>query len=219
MKFFKTIATLGTVAAAALISTSVFMGAKTIDQLLGENKKLQSSIANLNREEQIGFAKVIKQEEHDGQILTTLRFVETARDDKMKTVLEKEYEIVGDVVHFDSLIVTFSNQSVAEGQERSLYIWRRIYGEEMPPSQGFQIEEEGARPARYADLLSRLSLSEQDMFWEAIWQLANDPEALKKHGIKAIYGNVVYKKLQPGLIYVFKIGATGQVYPDTVPDM
>jgi hypothetical protein len=49
--------------------------------------------------------------------------------------------------------------------------------------------------------------------------LANDPEALQQHGIKAIYGNAVYKKLKPGLIYVFKISPTGQLIPETVPDL
>jgi hypothetical protein len=57
------------------------------------------------------------------------------------------------------------------------------------------------------------------MFWSAVWELANDPEALQQDGIKAIYGNAVYKKLKPGLIYVFKISSSGQVYPETVPDL
>ena len=47
--------------------------------------------------------------------------------------------------------------------------------------------------------------------------LADDPERLRSHGIEAIYGNATYKKLRPGLIYVFKISNTGQVHPETVP--
>jgi hypothetical protein len=30
---------------------------------------------------------------------------------------------------------------------------------------------------------------------------------------------VVYSRLREGLIYVFKISSTGQVYPEVVPDM
>ena len=37
--------------------------------------------------------------------------------------------------------------------------------------------------------------------------------------IEAIYGNVVYSRLKKGLIYVFKVSPTGQVYPEIVPDM
>lgn len=35
----------------------------------------------------------------------------------------------------------------------------------------------------------------------------------------AIYGSVVYQKLEPGLIYVFKISSTGALYPETVLDL
>jgi len=106
-----------------------------------------------------------------------------------------------------------------DGKERSLYLWRRIYGEKQPPAGGFAIEEQGAEPARYAGLLARLRLKDRQTFWTAIWDLANDPEALQQHGIKAIYGNAVYKKLQPDLICVFKISPTGQLFLETVPDL
>jgi hypothetical protein len=218
-KLIKTIFGLLTLIAVIYLAGALFYGAKTIHDLLGENKKLKQAISTLTHEDQIGYAKVVRQETRAGKLYTTVRFVETAREDRLKTVLAKEYEIEGDTVHFDALIVTFSDQAVMDGKERSLYLWRRVYGENQTPADGFSIEEQGAAPARYADLLGRLRLSEQKIFWTAIWDLANDPEALQRHGIKAIYGNAVYKKLRPGLIYVFKISASGQVYPETVPDL
>ncbi|MBI9020235.1 MAG: hypothetical protein JEZ10_03140 [Verrucomicrobia bacterium] len=211
----------GLLALIALIfaAGALFYGTKTVHDLLGENKKLKQSLTALTHEDQIGYAKVVRQETRDGKRYTTIRFVETARDDLLQTVLEKEYEIEGDTVHFDALVVSFSDQAVMDGKERSLYLWRRVYGENQTPAEGYAIEEEGAAPARYANLLGRLRMKDRDLFWGAIWDLANDPEALKQHGIKAIYGNAVYKKLKPGLIYVFKISASGQVYPETIPDI
>ncbi|HEY5621864.1 MAG TPA: hypothetical protein VIR77_04610 [Pontiella sp.] len=203
----------------ALVAGSVFYGTRTVHDLLAGNEKLKEAIASLTHEDQIGFAKVIRQEERDGKLYTTIRFVETARNDMLQKVLEREYEIEGDVVHFDALIVTFTDQAVMDGKARSLYLWRRVYGENMSPSEGYDIETPGTHPERYAGLLRSLKLPEQQLFWEAVWDLANDPEALRDHGIKAVYGNAVYKRLQPGLIYVFKIGADGQVYPETVLDM
>jgi len=218
-RFFKYLVAVLTLTALIIVSFTVLYSTRTIHDLLSENRKLKEALASLTHEDQIGYAKVIRQEERDGRLYTTLKFVETARDDKLRTVLEKEYEIEGDVIHFDALIVTFSNTLVMDGRERSLYLWRRVYGEYMSPSEGYPIETPGTHPERYADLLSKLSLKEQKMFWKAIWDLANDPEALKEHNIRAIYGNVVYKKLRPGLICVFKISATGQLYPETVPDI
>jgi hypothetical protein len=191
----------------------------TIHQLLNENKQLKEAITNLTAEEQIGYAKVIKQETQNNKLVTTLRFVETARDDKTKKILEKDYAIEGDIVHFDALIVKFDNKIVMNGKERAMYLWRRIYGETIAPQDGFAIESPGAEPARYADLLVRLTIKQREMFWSNIWGLANDVEKLKQEGITAIYGNAVYSKLRPGLIYVFKISPTGQLYPEIVPEM
>jgi hypothetical protein len=218
-KMIRTVFGMLALVAVIFAAGALFYGTKTVHDLLGENKKLKRAISTLTHEDQIGYAKVVRQENRDGKLYTVVRFVETARDDRLKTVLEKEYEIEGDIVHFDALIVTFSDQAVMDGKERSLYLWRRVYGETMPPAEGFAIEEEGSPPARYDDLLGRLRLSERKLFWSAIWDLANDPEALQRHGIKALYGNAVYKRLRPGLIYVFKISPTGQLYPETVPDL
>jgi hypothetical protein len=204
---------------AGYFARGLLINQMTIHQLLTENKHLKEAISNLTTEDQIGYAKVLKQETQNNKLITTLRFVETARDDKTKKILEKDYTIEGDIVHFDALIVKFDNKLVIDGKERSMYLWRRIYGETMPPQDGFPIESPGAEPARYADILARLPIKQREMFWSNIWFLANDVEKLKQNGITAIYGSAVYPKLRPGLIYVFKISPTGQLYPEVVPDM
>ncbi|MBN1805822.1 MAG: hypothetical protein JW837_11260 [Sedimentisphaerales bacterium] len=196
-----------------------YHGAKTIHQLLTDNKQLKQSITNLTQEEQIGYAKVISQQVIDNKLMTKIKFVETARDDKRKKILEKEYTIEGDIIHFDALIVKFSNKMVMDGKSRALYLWRRIYGEKMAPEKGFHIEQRGTEPQRYKDLLEVLPVKDSQMFWSNIWLLANDTRKLKAYDIEAVYGNVIYEKLTTGLIYIFKISPSGQVYPETVPDM
>ena len=196
-----------------------FFNSLTIQQLLSDNKQLKAAISNLTAEEQIGYAKVIKQETKDGKLWTTLRFVETARDDKLKKIVEKDYTIEGDIVHFDALIVKFDSKMVMDGRERALYLWRRVYGEKMAPQDGFPIESPGVEPVRYADLLARLPIKQRERVWSSIWTLANNVERLKQYGITAVYGNVVYSQLKEGLIYVFKISSTGQLYPEIVPAM
>jgi hypothetical protein len=196
-----------------------YRAAATISELLAENKHIKQAITKLTTEDQIGYAKVIAQETRDGELLTTIRFVETARNDKLKTILEKEYTIAGDIIHFDALIVKFGNEMVMDGRTRALYLWRRVYGEKMTPEEGFAIEEPGAEPRRYGDLFEALPIEQREMFWSSIWDLANDPEKLAEHDVDAIYGNAVYSKLREGLIYIFKISSTGQVYPETVPDI
>jgi ABC-type glycerol-3-phosphate transport system substrate-binding protein len=206
--------------AVAYVGRGFYRGAMTIHDLLGENQQLKEAITNLTSEDQIGYAKVISQRtDENGRLWTTLRFVETSREDKTKKILQKEYTIEGDVIHFDALIVKFTDQMVMDGKARALYLWRRVYGEKTPPQEGFPIEEPDTEPKRYADLLKFLPAGQQELFWSSIWDLANNPEALAQYGIKAIYGNVIYSQLREGLIYVFKIGPTGHLYVEDVLDM
>ena len=203
----------------AYLGSGLFHGAVTIHQLLTENKHLKQAITNLTEEEQIGYAKIVAQEMKDGRLFTTVKFVETARDDKLKKIMEKEYTIEGDIVHFDALIVKFGDKMVMDGKTRALYLWRRVYGEKMAPEKGFVIEQPGTEPLRYGDLLEALPIQQRQMFWSSIWELANDKEKLKQYDIEAIYGNVVYSKLREGLIYVFKLSPTGHFYDVVIPDM
>jgi hypothetical protein len=196
-----------------------FSASKTIGELLTENKYLKESLTNLMQEDQIGYAKVTSKEYKDGKLYTGLKFVETARDDKLKKILEKKYIIEGDVIHFDALIVKFGDKMVMDGKNKALYLWRRVYSEKTAPENGFAIEQPGQQPERYADLLKKLNLKDRELFWSNIWDLANEPEKLKSYGIEAIYGNAVYHQLRAGLIYVFKITPTGQVHPEIVPEM
>jgi hypothetical protein len=192
---------------------------ETIHQLLTENKELKQAITNLTEEDQIGYAKIISQENKEGRLLTTIKFVETDRNDNHKIILEKEYTIEGDIIHFDALIVKFGNKIVMDGRAKALYLWRRVYGEKMAPGEGYLIEQPGSEPQRYKDLLDVLPIEKRQLFWTSIWELANDTEKLHKYSIDAIYGNDLYTKLEPGIIYVFKITATGQFYLEGVLDI
>ncbi len=219
LKILPLVIIVAVLAGMAYLGRTPYKAIATIHELLAENKELKQAITNLSSEDQIGYAKVVAQEIRDGELFTTIRFVETARNDKLKKILEKEYTIAGDIIHFDALIVKFGNKMVMDGKTRALYLWRRVYGEKMTPAEGFAIEEPGAEPQRYKDLLESLPIELKKMFWSEIWELANDTEKLAEYDIDAIYGNAVYWKLREGLIYIFKINSTGQVYPEIVPDI
>ncbi len=204
-----------------VVLAPVFRAATVLHDLLLENKALKQAITNLTDEGKIGYAKVLSQQTDANGLVTSTRvkFVETSRDDELKTVLSREYTVEGDIVHFDALIVKFGNRMVMDGRRKSLYIWRRIYGEKMAPENGYQIEEKGQQPKRYEDLLKALPIKDRDLFWSEIWNLANDPYRLRDYDIEAVYGNVTYAKLRKGLVYIFRITATGQVYPEVIPDI
>lgn len=203
---------------------AVYRSAETFSQFLTENRELKAAIDRLTREDQIGYARVVDQSMVNGQLQTTLAFFQTDREDSNRRVYQGEFVIQGDVAHFDSLVVKFDNQMVLDGDRRSIYLWRRIYDEFTPPSQGQPIEQAGEVPARYRSLLPERQIWDQlllredytEQFWSSIWDLANDTEKLRDYGITAVYGNAVYTRLEPDKIYQFKINDAGQIFPQVV---
>ncbi|MHC4555001.1 MAG: hypothetical protein ACYSUS_06855, partial [Planctomycetota bacterium] len=87
------------------------------------------------------------------------------------------------------------------------------------PEQGFPIETEGKPSPRYTQLCEKLSIEDGQLFWDEIWKLSNNPKRLENIGIKAVYGNAIYRQLKPGLIYIFKVSSTGSLYPEIIPDL
>jgi hypothetical protein len=201
------------------LTMGFYHGAVTLHEMLTENKQLKQAISNLTYEDQIGYAKVVDQNVVDGRLMTKLLFVQTSPVDKFHKIMEKQYAIEGDVVYFDAMIVKFQDQMVIDGQTKAMYIWRRVFGETMAPGEGFSIEKTGLEPERYKDLLNMLSDDERDLFWRGLWELAEDPDRLEQYGIRAVYGNAVYTRLRPGLIYIFKITSAGQVFREVIPDI
>lgn len=193
-------------------------GTETIDDLLTKNEKLKEAISNLTKEEKIGYAKIVSQETVEGTLRTTVRFVEVARDDQTK-LSEKEFTVDGDVLYFDGMVVVFPKELVMDGKERSIFLWRRVFGEHQEPAKGCQIGEPGQQPARYRDLFEKMGPKSNETFWNAMWDLSNDALALKKHSIRTIQGEALSQKMVPGKVYTFILDNSGLVKIDQRPDI
>ncbi len=215
---------LGVLIVMSIWGLAVYQAAETFRQFLTENRDLKAALARLTQEDQIGYARVMDQSTDNGELYTTLAFFQTDRDEPERRVYQGEFTIRGDIAHFDSLVVKFDSQLVLDGEQRSIYLWRRIYDEYTSPGEGQLIESPDEAPARYRALLpdptwrERLTLAPDfsQEFWTTIWDLANDTEALREYGISAVYGNTVHTRLEPGKVYRFKINGSGQIWPQVV---
>lgn len=200
-----------------LLYAGYHFSSASIHELLTENRRLSRAIHNLTAEEQIGYATLEGQQINAaGTLVSQVRLVQTAIGDSQQILSEQLFEIAGDVIHFDALIVKFSDAYVHDGRERALYLWRRIYGEAEAPTEGQLITSGIRAPNRYEAITQSLNLNERQQFWQSIWNLANDPNALKDYGVRAVYGNPIYFKMQPDRVYLFKINSSGQLFPEII---
>ena len=216
-KWIRILTTLAVLTIAGILGVAFYYSTASIHQLLTENYRLNKAIHNLTREQQIGYA-VLESQTHDpsGRIVNTVRFVQTDPNNPKVVVSEQLFTLSSNIVYFDALIVKFTNDFVKDGRERALYLWRRIYGEKTPPIKGQSIENPGTFPERYDSITRSLNFKNRYVFWNAIWDLANDTELLSDFGITAVFGNAVYIRPMPGKVYLFKISPTGQIYPETI---
>lgn len=216
-KIIVAVIVLAAIAVAAVLGLSFYFTSSSIHSLLTENHKLNKAIHNLTEEQQIGFATLKSRSRNElGQVESLVRFVQTAPGKPDEVVSEEFFVVEGEVIHFDALIVKFSDDYVKDGQGRALYLWRRIHGEAEAPAEGDLIQTPGEAPERYNAITQSLKLKNQPIFWEAIWDLANDPAQLSEYGIKAVFGNAIYTKMEADKVYIFKISPTGQIYPDVL---
>ena len=209
--------TLAALVTAGILGMSFYHSTASIHELLTENHQLNKAVRNLTQEEQIGYALLQSQSHNElGELESVVRFVQTAADNPKAVVSEQLFTVRGDIIHFDALIVKFTNEYVKDGSKRALYLWRRIYGETTTPANGSAIEIPGTAPERYYTITESLHLKNRDIFWEAIWDLANDTTRLNDYGVEAVFGNAIYTRMEPGKVYLFKISSTGQIYPEIV---
>jgi len=204
-------------ATAGIMGSVFYFSTSSIHSLLTENHKLNKAIKNLTAEEQIGYATLQSRTRNEqGELISTVRFVQTAAGKPKEIVSEQVFQISGSVIHFDALIVKFDTEYVQDGKARSLYLWRRIHGENNAPSESELIEIPGTAPERYYEITKVLRLKDRDIFWEAIWDLANDPDQLSSYGVTAVFGNAIYSRMEANKVYLFKISPSGQIYPEVL---
>lgn len=216
-KIIVTLLVLAALATAGVLGVAFYFSSSSIHSLLTENHKLNRAIRNLTDEQQIGFATLKSRSRNElGEVESLVRFVQTAPGHPDKIVSEELFVVEGEVIHFDALIVKFSDAFVKDGKGRALYLWRRIHGDDEAPSEGDLIQSPGEAPERYEAITQSLRLNNRPVFWEAIWDLANDPQQLSEYGIKAVFGNAIYTRMEPDKVYLFKISPTGQIYPSVL---
>ncbi len=132
----------------------------------------------------------------------------------------KDFRINGDVVYIDNWVVKFDDKYVERAEidrSTSLVLFRRIFGENQTPNDGFAIDAVGSRPQAYG---SDNQMSDfEKKIWDEFWTIANDEAKAKELGIRAAHGEAPSMKLQKGKSYKVLLRASDglSITPDSSP--
>ncbi len=172
-------------------------------------EQLDTALRLLRVDHRVARMSVIEQavEPATGQLRTRVEFVELD-DQGVALDATRQFTIDGDVVFIDSWIVKFEDKYIERNdlhRSTSLVLFRRLFGENQEPRDGFVLDPVGSRPRAYGD--GAMSGFEQRI-WDEFWNIANDAHQAQKLGIRAAHGEAPSIKVRPGKSYLIHLRAS-----------
>ena len=186
-----------------------------------EIERLSTAVRLLKVDHRVAELTVLDQREapDSDRTVTRFSFVEV-NDEGQPLEQPQEFTIEGDIVHIDALVVSFLDEYVEKGDPlrgTSLCLFRRIYGEDQKPSEGFPLDPVGSRPAAYSRGSEPSELERE--IWNNFWEYANNPKKAEQAGVRTAQGKVSYTQLREGMRYRLLLRSTGDftIQPETAP--
>jgi hypothetical protein len=199
--------------AAAIAEKEATIGRQRKEIELKNKRISQLEIANrlLKVDHRIAEMTVISQAKSEGseQVKTKFQFVEVDNNGRPLDQA-KEYTIDGDIVYIDAWVVKYDDQFVEAGdplRSTSICLFRRVFGEQQRPIEGYPIDAVGSRPAAYSRGADMSDFERE--IWEHFWEYANNPQRAKQAGVSSAGGEAPSIKLQKGNLYKVELRASG----------
>jgi len=174
-----------------------------------KNEQLKQVVQRLEAERRVADVIVTGQKAEGGVQMTTLLFVEYARDGS--TLPARRFTIDGNVAHVDAVVVKFDRDFVQDNDPlrgHSLALFTRLYGENQPPEKGFLIDTPGEIPDVYRSPDPYASDFEREL-WSNFWKLADDEAYRKSRGVRVAQGEGVWVPFHPDKLYTLTLDSDG----------
>lgn len=192
----------------------------TIVDLNKQVEKLATSLKLLKIDHRLARLTAVDKttDETTGKPSTLVEFVEL-NDEGNPIDTPRQFRIPGEEVYVDSWLVQFEDKYVEEADlERgtSLILFKRLFGSDQTPEDGYPLDEIGAAPKAYARG-GKMSDLEKKIFGD-FWSIANDESQAKDLGIRAAHGQAVSMKVEEGKSYRVMLRASGglSIVPEEV---
>lgn len=174
-------------------------------------EQLEVRLKLLKVDRRVARLEVVRQTPAEGDAPgeTTIRFVELTESGEPLGE-PKTMTLAGDMVFVNYRVVKFEDELVETEdplRSTSICLIQKIFGEFQTPADGFVIDRAGDRPRAYG-LQDETSELEQEI-WTNFWDLANDPDQARSHGIRAIHEESPSMRVRPGRRYELEIRSSG----------
>ncbi len=183
-----------------------------ISTLNKEVQRLETSLALVKVDHRVARLTVVDQDAD----ATKVEFVEL-NDEGQPIDTPREFRIPGDTVYIDAWVVKFDDKYVEAAdlaRGTSLILFKRLFGNDQKPDEGFALDREGAAPIAYLRG-GKMNDFEKSIFGD-FWSIANDKAKAEEKGIRAAHGDAVSMKVEKGRTYKVQLRASDG--PSIVPE-
>lgn len=179
-------------------------------RLEAERRELAKVVDRLNVENRVAQVEVLQQHaDLAGKVTqTVLRLTEIGRNGEPLT--PRIVGVPSAIPHFDALVIKFDNAAVARGDElrgHSLALFRRVYGDNQAPEDGYWLSTPGQVPDIYR-VTQQPTPFEREL-WRDFWTYAIDPDAARSAGVRVAQGEAVYAPMAAGETWTLTLDADG----------
>jgi len=180
-----------------------------IEQLQEQVQEKEQAIQRLETHYRKARIVVTDQAVTDGQMHTTLLFVEYRADGS--ELPARQFTILGNEAHFDAEVIKFNDEYVKAGDPlrgHSIMLFTRIYGAHQAPADGYVIDEPGHIPQIYRGADPRVSDFEEKL-WSHFWDLFNNQAARQTLGVSGLHGEGLFGQFDKNHVYTITVRADG----------
>jgi hypothetical protein len=175
--------------------------------------ELRARLDRLKADELVADVAVLSQTRAPGgSTRTRLSFV--AYKPGGQPLLSKSLEIQGQELYVDALVVRFEDKFIEVGdglRGKSLLLFRRAFGNQQTPDQGIPLftESDGHDPVPEPLRVDSSTPEFERAIWTRFWDLANDPDAARREGVRIAQGEAPHVLAKPNQVYQLTLRASG----------
>jgi hypothetical protein len=175
--------------------------------------KLETAMGFLRLRHRIARLDVVEQQrdEETGEIVSTIEFYEVDEEGRPASDKRQTFEIVGDRVYVECLVVKFDDKYVEQNaldRNTAICLFQRIFGEHQEPNEGFAIDQLGTSPVSYTRYGETSPLEKQ--IWKDFWTIAANPSRAAELGIRAAHADAPSIRVNEGVTYELELRTTGE---------
>lgn len=183
---------------------------KQIDELTRVNEQLEMANKLLKVDHRLARIKILDKGSDPGtnEKFCLVEFSEV--DDSGKPLGDaKQYRLKGERLYIDAFIVKFDDHFIESAdalRATSMYMFRRIFGEDDGLEGGYPLDVDDQGVVRAAAYVRGSPISEfEQRIWRDFWAISGDPEKQKEMGIRNNHGQINYIDPEPGQEYEFTL--------------